>query len=198
MQDDLQRLVGLMFIEGDDNSWRKVRVESSNFCVEVFDETEVNHSGNHIRRSMYDKDNHQMVFALTQNALNSTVVKRSEHGNGWGDGLFPRNTQFIRLSETADLVGGLMDFDLSIVGCAYDGNGVYVTPRAAYSLVTLSQIVTPFILEEKRNWRRILKVSQSEVDAFLLKSSCLLSNTERVSNLWSPFFSTTREVSSHM
>ena len=160
MQDDLQRLVGLMFIE--DNSRRKVHVESSNFCVKVFDETEVHHLPTQIRHSTYDKESHQMVFGLTQNALNSTVVNRWEDGEGWGDvwgnALFPRNTQFIRLSETADLVGGLMDFDLSVVGCAYDGNGVYVTPRAAYSILTLTLVVTPFILEERRNWKRIGKV----------------------------------------
>jgi hypothetical protein len=64
----------------------------------------------------------------------------------------------IMLSETADLLGGLMDFDISLVTCAYDGNGVRITPRAAFSLVTIAIVVTPFTMQDKRNWQRIVKV----------------------------------------
>jgi hypothetical protein len=63
------------------------------------------------------------------------------------------------LNEKADLVGGLMDFDVSVACCAYDGITVYATPRAAFSLKTLVQVVTPFVFEETRNRRRISKVS---------------------------------------
>jgi len=71
---------------------------------------------------------------------------------------WPRTTQLIMLNEKADLVGGLMDFDVSVASCAYDGVGVFVTPRAVFSLMTLTQIVTPFVYEERRNRRRIRKV----------------------------------------
>ena len=208
VQEDLRRIVNSILVPKGQEAGELFGHEDDSYCYSDDEDNSFDIGGN-----TYPEDMYTMVFALTQNALSFTLTCSHEDVDGhvWNpileqegkrigeySGMFPRNTQLIRLSEKADLVGALMDFDLSIVSCAYDGNGVYVTPRAAYSLVTLSQIVTPFILEEKRNWRRILKVSQSEVDAFLLKSSCLLSNTERVSNLWSPFFSTTREVSSHM
>lgn len=64
------------------------------------------------------------------------------------------------LNEKADLVGGLMDFDISVASCAYDGVTVYATPRAAFSLKTLIQVVTPFVYEERRNRRRIKKASR--------------------------------------
>jgi hypothetical protein len=103
----------------------------------------------------------EFVYALSKNALNSllTVPENfEEQDQEEGGPLWPRSTQLIMLSEMADLVGGLMDFDISLVACAYDGNGVHVTPRSAYSLVTMTQIVTPFIMEEHRNWQRIIKV----------------------------------------
>lgn len=72
---------------------------------------------------------------------------------------WPRTTQLIMLNEKADLVGGLMDFDISVASCAYDGVSVYATPRAAFSLKTLTQVVTPFVFEERRNRSRITKVA---------------------------------------
>ena len=62
-----------------------------------------------------------------------------EEGENW-----PRSTQLIMLNKQADLVGGLMDFDISVATCAYNANGVFVTPRAALSLLTNVVVVTPF------------------------------------------------------
>jgi hypothetical protein len=144
----------------------------------VFEKVEVNRRWRSREEYKYvfsgiDPENYpedcKMVFALTQNAL-SFMMTSEVDPETWGYGdwahlrkrvFWPRNTQLIRLSEKADLVGGLMDFDISLVACSYDGNCVRITPRAAFSLVTLTQIVTPFILEEKRNWQRIVKVSRS-------------------------------------
>lgn len=105
-----------------------------------------------------------MIFTLTESALSfmMTTTDRNERQDSTEDPeyytMWPRNTQLIQLSERADLVGGLLDFDMSLVACSYDGNSVRIAPRAAFSLVTLTQVVTPFILEEKRNWKRIVKV----------------------------------------
>ena len=112
-------------------------------------------------------DYYKTMFALTQNALNFMLTQDETGGAGFGFiGMFPRTSQIIRLSQKADLVGALLDFDLSIVGCGYDGNGVKVTPRSAYSLVTLCQVVTPFTLEERRNLQRISKVCAKEQRCF--------------------------------
>jgi hypothetical protein len=64
------------------------------------------------------------------------------------------------LNEKADLVGGLMDFDVSIASCAYDGITVYATPRAAFSLKTVVQVVTPFVCEARGNRRRTTKAAE--------------------------------------
>jgi hypothetical protein len=72
---------------------------------------------------------------------------------------WPRTTQLIMLNEKADLVGGLMEFDVSIASCAYDGITVYATPRAAFSLKTVVQVVTPFVCEARGSRRRTTKVS---------------------------------------
>ena len=52
------------------------------------------------------------------------------------------------LDIKADLLGGLFDFDQSIVACAYNGSSIRVAPRAALSLMTNANFVTPFCLEE--------------------------------------------------
>jgi hypothetical protein len=73
---------------------------------------------------------------------------------------WPRTTQLFMLNEKADLVGGLMDFDVIIASCAYDGITVHATPRAAFSLKTVVQVATPFVFEERRDRPRITKVSR--------------------------------------
>ncbi|CAB9509265.1 expressed unknown protein [Seminavis robusta] len=61
------------------------------------------------------------------------------------------------LSFIFDLLGAIMDFDISIATCAFDGTTVRVTPRAALSLQRMLVVVTPFCFEEKRNRSRIVK-----------------------------------------
>lgn len=149
VQDDLQRLANEGF---DDDS---------------FDNSSINH---YTAQGL-----HGTIFALTQNVLNFMTAKADDQYEDelldYG-GVYPRTTQIIRLSEKADLVGALMDFDLSIVGCAYDGMDVRLTPRAAYSIVTLSQVVTPFTLEERRNLERISKVCVKSAMLFWLIDTC--------------------------
>lgn len=98
------------------------------------------------------------VYAITRNALNSLLTVDYDGDDSNRDEMWPRNTQSIMLNEKADLCGGLLDFDISLCACAYDGNGVRVAPRAAFSLVTGTQVVTPFVMKEARNWQRIVKV----------------------------------------
>ncbi len=62
------------------------------------------------------------------------------------------------LNEEADLLGALLDFDISVATIAYDGFQVRVAPRAILSLLTNVLVVTPFILDERRNRQRIVKV----------------------------------------
>lgn len=104
----------------------------------------------------------EFVYVVSDRALSTMLTdsdsdergrRQTDYSTPW-----PRPTQLIMLSEMADLVGGLLDFDLSLCACAFDGNSVYVAPRAAFSLVTMAVVVTPFIMEEKRNWQRITKV----------------------------------------
>jgi len=97
------------------------------------------------------------VFALAKNGLSAMLGRAAYEDAGKGSE-WPRSLQLIMLNEKADLLGALMDFDISVASCAYDGLHVYVTPRAAFSLMTLTQIVTPFILQENRNRKRIAKV----------------------------------------
>lgn len=105
------------------------------------------------------KDLGRYVYALAKNGLSFALGVHNEESFMSSDGTWPRSTQLLMLNEKADLVGGLMDFDISVASCAYDGVTVYATPRAAFSLKTLTQIVTPFVYEERRNRRRITKVA---------------------------------------
>jgi hypothetical protein len=108
------------------------------------------------------KHKSKFCYALTKNGLSFALgTDESSDDIQFDPALdtWPRTTQLIMLNEKADLVGGLMDFDVSVACCAYDGITVYATPRAAFSLKTLVQVVTPFVFEETRNRRRISKVS---------------------------------------
>ncbi|KAL3939483.1 MAG: hypothetical protein SGARI_001357 [Bacillariaceae sp.] len=76
------------------------------------------------------------------------------------------------LNPRADLVGALLDFDLSVVTCAYDGTTVRITPRAAHSFQTLSCTVTPYTMEEKRNRGRIVKYFERGFTPFIIDPNC--------------------------
>ena len=85
---------------------------------------------------------------------------------------WPRASQLIMLHHRADLLGALLDFDLSIATCSYDGTAVRVTPRAAHSLQTLSCSVTPYTIEERRNRTRIAKYYGRGFRPFLIEPCC--------------------------
>ena len=119
----------------------------------------------------------RFVHLLTKNGLSFMfapfldILKRDdskvEKMKSW-----PRPTQLIMLHPQADLLGALMDFDLSVAGCAYDGISVFVTPRSALSLSRMVNVITPFCFEEKRNQKRILKYHKRGFSPFLLDPSC--------------------------
>lgn len=126
--------------------------------------------GGHLEPQFSDTVTHhwergkKFCYALTANGLSFALGAAEEvkyYGREFDAATdrWPRTTQLIMLNEKADIVGGLMDFDISVASCAYDGVGVYATPRAAFSLKTMIQVATPFVYEEKRNRTRIKKVS---------------------------------------
>lgn len=65
------------------------------------------------------------VYALSKTAVNSMLCQNSTNIQGTFEGvddfIWPRTLQMINLSPKSDLVGGLMDFDISLTACAYDG-----------------------------------------------------------------------------
>jgi hypothetical protein len=102
-----------------------------------------------------------LCYALAKNGLSFALGTGASEDDGvevdpaldtWA-----RTTQLIMLNEKADLVGGLMDFDVIISSCAYDGITIYATPRAAFSLKSVVQVVTPFVFEARGNRRRTTK-----------------------------------------
>jgi hypothetical protein len=99
-----------------------------------------------------------LIYSATQRGLSFALATHDEEQRWLGRERWPRNTQLIMLNEQADLVGALFDFDISVVAFAYDGNQVRAAPRAVLSLLTNVQVVTPFVLAEKRNRHRIVKV----------------------------------------
>jgi uncharacterized Fe-S cluster protein YjdI len=70
------------------------------------------------------------------------------------------------------MLGALLDFDISAVTAAFDGANVYIAPRAALSLLTMTQVVTPFILNEGRNRQRIVKYRKRGFDAYMIDPNC--------------------------
>jgi len=115
------------------------------------------------------------VFALTKHGLTSTYCKSAIN---FGLDLpeekyWPRNTQLIMLHPSADLVGAITDFDLSVTACAFDGATVRLTPRAALSLVRKVAVVTPFCFEEKRNRKRVLKYVRRGHSPAIIDPSCM-------------------------
>ena len=115
----------------------------------------------------------RFVNTLTKNGLSFMFAPfwlddKFEEMKSW-----PRPTQLLMLHPQADLLGALMDFDLSVSGSAYDGISVYATPRAALSLSRVINLITPFCFEEKRNQKRILKYYKRGFSPFLLDPSCV-------------------------
>ena len=98
-----------------------------------------------------------LIYSATQRGVSFALVD-GDSKRHLDDLRWPRNTQLIMLSERADLLGALFDFDISVAALAYDGIHVRAAPRAVLSLLTNVLVVTPFILAEKRNRQRIFKV----------------------------------------
>mmetsp|Transcript_34371 Transcript_34371/g.51522 ORF Transcript_34371/g.51522 Transcript_34371/m.51522 type:complete len:707 (-) Transcript_34371:776-2896(-) len=109
---------------------------------------------------------HAASFILGTDGEND--ADRSWNQTNFDEVTWPRTSQFIQLDIKADLLGGLFDFDQSIAACAFDGVSVRVAPRAALSLMTNANFVTPFCLEEHRNKQRVVKYSQRGFKPFLV------------------------------
>jgi hypothetical protein len=103
-----------------------------------------------------------LIYSVTQRGLSFALsydFENCSHSYSYLEqAKWPRNTQLIMLHERADLLGALLDFDISVAAFAYDGVQVRGAPRAVLSLLTHALVVTPFVLAEKRNRQRIVKV----------------------------------------
>ena len=93
-------------------------------------------------------DDTEFAFAASKTAASFILGAEVWRIHNVDEVTWPRTSQFIMLDIKADLLGGLLDFDQSIAACAYDGVSVRVAPRAALSLMTKANFVTPFCLEE--------------------------------------------------
>ena len=109
--------------------------------------------------SSYNTNEAEFAYTVSKTSV-SFILCKNDEGDRYGDQLWPRTSQFIMLNEQADLLGGLLDFDLSTVTCSYDGTSVRVAPRAALSLMTNALFITPFCFEEDRNKRRVTKYTK--------------------------------------
>ena len=114
------------------------------------------------------------AYAVSKTAVSFILGKEDLYDDDCSPSLdktfWPRSSQFIMLDggRQADLVGGLLDFDMSVVACSYDGISVRVAPRAALSLMTSSNFVTPFCFEEHRNKKRVIKYARRGFKPFLV------------------------------
>ncbi|KAK1742088.1 hypothetical protein QTG54_007661 [Skeletonema marinoi] len=116
-------------------------------------------------------DETQFAYAVSKTAVSFILGKEDMYdGGSFGKTVWPRSSQMIMLdgSRQADLVGGMLDFDMSVVACSYDGISVRVAPRAAISLMTSSNFVTPFCFEEHRNKKRVIKYARRGFKPFLI------------------------------
>ena len=120
----------------------------------------------------------QFVHALTKNGLSFMFAPYHDHFfydakiDRILELIWPRSTQLIMLDPQADLLGALMDFDLSVATCAFDGTTVRAAPRAALSLTRKLVVVTRFCFEEKRNRKRIVKCTKRGFKAMVLDPNC--------------------------
>lgn len=117
------------------------------------------------------------VYSLAKNGLSFILALNDDPDYDYWDLEreeipWPRTTQLIMLDPRADLLGALLDFDLSASVCAFDGVTVRVAPRAAYSLVTRTCVSTPFTVEEMRNRKRIVKYYKRGFDCTVLDPCC--------------------------
>ena len=95
----------------------------------------------------------QFAYAVSKRAVSFMLGSNDIYEEAdLNETFWPRSSQFIMLDNQADLLGGLFDFDMSVVACSYDGLSVRVAPRAALSLMTKSNFVTPFCFEGKRRY----------------------------------------------
>ena len=111
------------------------------------------------------------MFASVEDHDNSwtySVHNRNRKGSFYDKLIWPRPTQLIMLDRRADLLGALLDFDLSVVSCAFDGVSVRITPRAALSLLKRIVVITPFCFEEKRNRKRVTKYNKRGFQPFII------------------------------
>ena len=118
-------------------------------------------------RSLHE-DEASFAFTVTKNAVSFILGKENEDDSYDEKQFWPRTSQFIMLDVQADLLGALMDFDVSIAACSYDGVSVRVAPRAFLSLMTNALFVTPFCFEEDRNKRRVTKYARRGFEPFLV------------------------------
>lgn len=101
-----------------------------------------------------------IIYSITKRALSFEVTMDHEFRDSFGQmgaRLWPRNTQFIQLSPKVSLLLALMDFDISVATCMYNGVSVHCTFRGAYSLKTQTSVVTPVVYQEKRCRSRLAK-----------------------------------------
>jgi len=99
--------------------------------------------------SSIDGGDSSLAFAVSKTAVSFLCGKEYEDDT-FGSEFWPRTSQFIMLDTQADLLGGLLDFDISVAACSYDGLSVRIAPRAALSLMTNALFITPFCFEEFR------------------------------------------------
>ena len=90
----------------------------------------------------------KFAYTVSKNAV-SFILGKDERDDTYGNQYWARTSQFILLDAQADLLGGLMDFDLSVAACSYDGVSVRIAPRAALSLMTNALFISAFCFEEQ-------------------------------------------------
>ena len=108
-----------------------------------------------------------LAFAVSKTAV-SFLCGKEDEDDTFGSEFWPRTSQFIMLDTQADLLGGLLDFDISVAACSYDGVSVRIAPRAALSLMTNGLFITPFCFEEFRNKSRVTKYARRGFRPFLV------------------------------
>ena len=57
------------------------------------------------------------AYTVSKNAV-SFILGKDERDDTYGNQYWARTSQFILLDAQADLLGGLMDFDLSVAACS--------------------------------------------------------------------------------
>ena len=115
-----------------------------------------------------ENDEARFIYTVSKRAVSFIVGGGEDYYWLVDENIWPRTSQFIMLNAQADLLGGLLDFDISAAACSYDGISVRVAPRATLSFMTNALFITPFCLEEHRNKRRVLKYASRGFKPFLV------------------------------